>query len=211
MTSGLRKVTDDMKTKNRPDRGGKVDSPGPKPAAAPAAASAAGPAAGKPRIELEQERKWVVEHQVGNQAIVIDQTTSKQTVYIYNCSQCVVQVKGKVNTISLDKCKQTGLVFEDVIATCEVVNCNSVQVQCLGYIPTVSIDKTDGCQLFVPQALSKNPDFQVVSAKSSEMNVVVVAADPEKEDAVEHAVPEQFISSFRGGRLVTVAASHSGG
>jgi adenylyl cyclase-associated protein len=70
-------------------------------------------------------------------------------------------VKGKVNTVSLDKCKQTGLVFEEVIATCEVVNCNSVQVQCLGNIPTVSIDKTDGCQLFVPQALSRNPDFQV--------------------------------------------------
>jgi hypothetical protein len=52
------------------------------------------------------------------------------------CSVCavlhpfvVVQVQGKVNTISLDKCSRTGLVFDDVIATVEVVNCQSVQVR----------------------------------------------------------------------------------
>jgi adenylyl cyclase-associated protein len=48
VTSGLKKVTDDMKTKNRPDRGGRVESTGPKAAAA-AAAPAAGPAMGTPR------------------------------------------------------------------------------------------------------------------------------------------------------------------
>lgn len=52
---------------------------------------------------------------------------------------------------------------------------------------------------------------QLVTAKSSEVNLTVVP-DPETDrDAVEHAVPEQFISSFQGGRLVTVAASHGGG
>lgn len=61
--------TDDMKTKNRPDRGGAVP-------AAPAAAGSAAPAAaaggkgkaapaGPPRVECEQGRKWVVENQVG--------------------------------------------------------------------------------------------------------------------------------------------------
>jgi adenylyl cyclase-associated protein len=39
-----------------------------------------------------------------------------------------VQVKGKCNAISIDKCQKTGVVFEQVIATCELVNCNSVQV-----------------------------------------------------------------------------------
>jgi adenylyl cyclase-associated protein len=52
---------------------------------------------------------------------------------------------------------------------------------------------------------------QVVTAKSSEVNVVVVPDNPEKEDAVEHAVPEQFVSNFKDGKLVTTAASHGGG
>ena len=39
------------------------------------------------------------------------------------------QVKGKCNAISIDKCQKTGVVFEDVIASCELVNCSSVQVR----------------------------------------------------------------------------------
>ena len=50
-----------------------------------------------------------------------------------------------------------------------------------------------------------------MTAKSSEVNLTVVPADQGGDaDAVEYAVPEQFVSSFQGGRLVTVAASHSG-
>lgn len=95
MTSGLRKVTDDMKTKNRADRSGLVATE-PKPAAAAAAprAAAAAPKA-PPRVELEQGRKWVVENLVGNREVVIDQTDVKQAVYIYNCTDCVIQVRGQ--------------------------------------------------------------------------------------------------------------------
>lgn len=52
---------------------------------------------------------------------------------------------------------------------------------------------------------------QVVTAKSSEVNLVLVAADPTAEDVVEHPVPEQFISTFKDGKLITTAASHGGG
>lgn len=54
----------------------------------------------------------------------------------------------------------------------------------------------------------QNPAFQLVTAKCSEINVIVVAG-PE-EDPVEHAVPEQFISTFKGGKLVTEASVHAG-
>jgi adenylyl cyclase-associated protein len=50
VTSGLRKVTDDMKTKNRADRSGHVTAaPAAKPAAKPAPAAAAAAARGRPR------------------------------------------------------------------------------------------------------------------------------------------------------------------
>jgi hypothetical protein len=177
--------------------------------------------------------------------------------------------------VSIDGCRKTGVVFEHVIASCELVNCSGMQVQCLGTVPTVSVDKCDGVQVFInsevaakdfqvrgpggpraspgprpeleagssqrkrrrrgpnpdaPQNLSppkpkppptpKHPKPpppphtppQLVTAKSSEVNLTVVPADPDSDaDAVEHAVPEQFISSFQGGKLVTVAASHGGG
>ncbi|KAI8476335.1 MAG: adenylate cyclase-associated CAP [Monoraphidium minutum] len=166
---------------------------------------------GAPKVELQQDRKWVVEHHSGNREIVIDKTDPRHAVYIFNCHNCVVQIKGKVNAVSIDGCKKTGVVFEHVIAACELVNCNGVQVQCLGTVPTMSIDKSDGCQLFINADVAAG-DFQLVTAKSSEINLTVVPADPNSgADAVELPVPEQFISSFKGGKLVTVAASHSGG
>lgn len=53
-----------MKVKNRTDRSGLVAVPDKAEKAAAPAKSAAQPA-GKPRVELEQDRKWVVEYQVG--------------------------------------------------------------------------------------------------------------------------------------------------
>ncbi len=64
-----------------------------------------------------------------------------------HCWTVAVQVKGKVNAITLDKSSKTGLVFENVVASCEVVNSQSVEVQCTGLVPTVAIDKVDGCQV----------------------------------------------------------------
>ena len=42
-----------------------------------------------------------------------------------------LQIKGKLNAITLDQCTKCGLVFESVVAACEVVNSRSVQV-CTG-------------------------------------------------------------------------------
>jgi hypothetical protein len=44
------------------------------------------------RLELEQERKWVVENQVDQQELVVTVKDPKHSVYIFNCSGSVVQV-----------------------------------------------------------------------------------------------------------------------
>lgn len=46
------------------------------------------------RLELQQDRKWVVEHYSANREIVIEGTDPKHTVYIFNCHNSVVQVCG---------------------------------------------------------------------------------------------------------------------
>lgn len=60
-----------------------------------------------------------------------------------------LQVKSKANAICIDGCVKTGVVFGDLISSCEVVNSRSLQLQCTGFVPTVSIEKTDGVQLYV--------------------------------------------------------------
>lgn len=45
-----------------------------------------------------------------------------------------------------------------------------VYMQVLGNVPTISIDKTDGCQVYLSD---KSLDVEIVSSKSSEMNVLI--------------------------------------
>ena len=208
VTSGLRKVTDDMKTKNRTDRVGLVSDDAAKLSTKPTTGKPTPAATKTPTFALEG-KKWQVEHQVGNKTLRIENVTPKQAVYVYDCVDCVITVTGKPNAITLDKCAKTALVFDDVLATCELVNCQSMQVQCLQTVPTVSIDKVDGCQVYLSEKTAET--VSVLTAKSSEINVVCVpAADGSASNAepVETPVPEQFITT-RGadGKWTTVAFS----
>ncbi|KAG9440973.1 hypothetical protein H6P81_021138 [Aristolochia fimbriata] len=201
VTSGLRKVTADMKTKNRADRTGVVSEKEQK------ISSPSFSKSGPPKLELQMGRKWVVENQIGRKNLVIDDCDSRQSVYAFACKDSVLQIKGKVNNITIDKCTKMGIVFTDVVAACEIVNCNGVEVQCQGSAPTISIDNTGGCQLY----LSKDSlEASIATAKSSEINVLVPAVGPDG-DWAEHALPQQYIHTFKDGHFVTSPVSHSGG
>lgn len=210
VTSGLRKVTDSMKAKNREDRSGAV------PSTVPAGrgsgqvgavgASSCGPPKKPPRFELEGGRKWVIENQVGNRELSVEITDPKQTVYVYNCSGCIIQVTGKVNAITVDGCDKTGLVFESAVASVEAVNSRSLQVQCTGVVPTVAIDKVDGCQVFLSES---SLGTAILTAKSSEVNIVTPGETAE-DDPREAPIPEQFKSSYIDGLWVTAPVTYSG-
>ncbi|XP_059647684.1 cyclase-associated protein 1 [Cornus florida] len=202
VTAGLRKVTDDMKTKNRADRTGVVGTNEKGRVSSPSFSKA-----GPPKLELQVGRKWVVENQIGRKNLVIDDCDAKQSVYIFGCKDSVLQIQGKVNNITVDKCTKMGVVFTDVVAACEIVNCNGVEVQCQGSAPTISIDNTAGCQLY----LSKDSlEASITTAKSSEINVLVPNAGPDS-DWGEHALPQQFVHAYKDGHFVTTPVSHSGG
>ena len=56
-------------------------------------------------------------------------------------------MKGKLNAITIDECTGTGLVFQDLVASCELVNSSGLQVQVTGLVPAVAVDKCDGIQV----------------------------------------------------------------
>jgi len=202
VTSGLKRVTDDMKSKNRTDKVSVV----PATAAKSHAQTAPKESAKKivpAKLALEGN-KWVVEHQVNNKDIVISDTEPKHVVYIYKCNNSTIQIKGKVNAITLDECTKVAVVFETVVASFEVVNCKSVEIQVTGKVPSFALDKTSGAQIY----LSKDAlDTEIVTSKSSEMNVLLPTSDP-NQDLVEIAIPEQYKTTVKGGRLVTEIVQH---
>lgn len=143
-----------------------------------------------PCLELV-DKKWKVEYHQGNNNLLIDQTDMKHTVYIYQCRESTITVKGKVNSILIDSCHRVGLVFDDVLSTVEFINSKMCQMQVLGRVPTVAIEKTDGCQVY----LSRNSlDTEIVSSKSSAMNVLI--PNENDDDFKEEPIPEQFKTIF---------------
>jgi len=193
ITSGLKKVTDDQKTHKNPalksqgvvhasdiPAGKRGESTTPK--AAPPK---------PPKFELEG-KKWLVEYQNGAQNLVIQETEMNQSVNLYKCKDTVVQVKGKVNSITVDSCVKTAVVFDDIVSVVEFINCQSIQAQSMGKVNTINIEKTDAAQIY----LSKDSlSCEIVTAKCSAINVSVPDGTG---DFVEHPIPEQFKSIFTG-------------
>merc|ERR1719222_125602 len=96
------------------------------------------------------------------------------------------------------KPSRVAVVFDTVVSSCDFVNCQSVQMQVLVKVNTISVEKTDGCQMFVNK---ESIGVEIVSAKSSEMNVVI----PDGDDIVEQPIPEQFKTTISGKKLITSA------
>ncbi|KAJ8273060.1 hypothetical protein GJAV_G00096920 [Gymnothorax javanicus] len=205
ITKGLKHVTDDQKTHKNPalkGQGGPARC-GPKPFSSPRPASAAVPARTlPPMLELEG-KKWRVENQEGAQGLEINDTELKQVVYAYKCNNSTLKIKGKINSITIDACKKLGLLFDDVVGIVEVINCKDVKVQVTGKVPTISINKTDGCHVYLS---TQSLDCEIVSAKSSEMNVLV---PDECGEFTEIAVPEQFKTVWDGKKLVTTVTENA--
>ncbi|XP_057309700.1 adenylyl cyclase-associated protein-like isoform X1 [Hydractinia symbiolongicarpus] len=204
ITTGLKKVTDDMKTHKNPTLRGqsivpaaKTSNLSPRPYAPATFKKFSAPETKKPPVFELQMKKWIVEYQEGNQNLVIENTNDKQTIYMFKCKNSVLQVKGKVNSITLDSCQKCGVVFEDLISTCEFVNCQSIKAQANGKVPTISVDKTDGVLIYLND---KSLDAQIISAKSSEMNVCITKEDG---DLSEHPIPEQYKTVYDGKKFVT--------
>ncbi|KAK1340159.1 hypothetical protein QTO34_018723 [Cnephaeus nilssonii] len=205
----LKHVSDDMKTHKNPAlkaQSGPVRS-GPKPFSAPKPGvnPSSKPATKKEPALLELEgKKWRVENQENVSNLVIDDTELKQVAYIYKCVNTTLHIKGKINSITVDNCKKLGLVFDDVVGIVEIINSRDVKVQVMGKVPTISINKTDGCHVY----LSKNSlDCEIVSAKSSEMNVLIPT---EGGDFNEFPIPEQFKTLWNGKKLVTTVTEIAG-
>lgn len=166
------------------------------------------PAAVKPpKCELNG-KKWEVEFQVKNQAVEIVGCDVKQSAYIYKCTDSVIFVKDKINSIAMDGCKKCSLVFETVVAGVELVDCDSCKVQAMGKVQTVSIDKSSGIQVILNK---ESFEAEILTAKCSELNLLVPGKG-EDDDWKEFPIPEQFVSKWNKEKYCydTVCMAHSG-
>ncbi|NWV74118.1 CAP2 protein, partial [Dasyornis broadbenti] len=201
ITKGLRHVSDDQKTHKNPSlraQGPSVRSPTKSHTPSPTSPKNSPQQNHTPVLELEG-KKWRVEYQEDKNDLVINNTELKQVAYIFMCNKSTLQIKGKINSITIDNCKKFGLVFDNVVGIVEVINSRDIQIQVMGKVPTISINKTEGCHIYLSE---ESLDCEIVSAKSSEMNILI----PQDGDYKEFPVPEQFKTAWDGSKLVTEPA-----
>eukprot|EP01127_Copromyxa_protea_P011118 TRINITY_DN2777_c0_g1_i1.p2 TRINITY_DN2777_c0_g1~~TRINITY_DN2777_c0_g1_i1.p2 ORF type:complete len:172 (+),score=50.58 TRINITY_DN2777_c0_g1_i1:41-517(+) len=149
---------------------------------------------------------WFVENLTDRQDIVITIGSPKERVFISKLTGSVVTIKGKVNAVAIENTKTSGIIVEDdVISSVEATNCSKLQIQTNGAIPVFQIEKTHGATVFLNGEASRNAS--VITSLSTEVNVVVPGAT-EEDDAIEMAVPEQFASVYKDGKLITTPTSH---
>mmetsp|Transcript_26024 Transcript_26024/g.30030 ORF Transcript_26024/g.30030 Transcript_26024/m.30030 type:complete len:525 (+) Transcript_26024:299-1873(+) len=209
--TGLRKVTKNQQTWRKEFKGveKKVQT-----VVATAPSSSAGPKkplkkkkTGLPVLEYQERgTKWVVENHDKETAKAISDTglleveisDTKQQVYIYNCEEVTIKIKGtKFKSIIIDKCTKVNVIFPTIISGCEIVNSRKIAVQSDGVCPVFTIDKTVGVSVYLSKESAALSSF--TTSISSEMNVSI----PDGDDYKEIPIPEQFIHKIADGSLTS--------
>jgi adenylyl cyclase-associated protein len=143
--------------------------------------------------------KWFVENLEGKTDVVVTVTEPKQSVFVSKIKDSVVTIKGKCTAISVENATGSGVIFDDVVATVEVINSKKVQIQANGSVHQIALDKTHGASVFLQTPAGQSA--LIATSLTSEVNIVT-PGKTEDDDAIEHAVPEQFISKFVNGKPI---------
>jgi len=160
---------------------------------------------GLPELKLEG-LKWLIRYQEGvAEPIKIAITDMKQSITINDCSKCTVIVQGKSTNISVVNCKEVGVIFDDIIATVEVVRSQKLQIQANGKVAQIAVDKSSGVDIFIQSEHGK--EVEIVSSISDSINVNFPGAT-EDDDPIEFPVPSQFTSTIKKGHLETHPVEH---
>lgn len=206
-TSSLKKVTADMKTKNRP----KDDAPPPVPvkAAAPApkakaAVSGKGPRGPERHVLIKSN--WYVENFEGRQDLTVEEATMSQLICILNCKNCTLRLPEgtKVKSLNIDGCEKVNVIVHDIVSSVELVNSDRCQVQTTGKVNTFSIDKCKGVNIFLSK---ESLEAELVTSMSCEMNVTIPDKDGDAYDTIEMPIPEQFVTKLVGPKKLQTEVS----
>ncbi|EEB06703.1 adenylyl cyclase-associated protein Cap1 [Schizosaccharomyces japonicus yFS275] len=205
ITAGLRKVDKSQMTHKNPELRKQPPPVAPKPASpgSHAVKKSPAPAPSKPpRLELENT-KWFVENQTDNHNIILENVELNHTVQIFNCNNCTIIIKGKLNAVSMSRCKRTSVVVDTLVASLDIANCANFGCQIMEKVPMVVIDKCDGGSIFVSK---QSLDTEFVTSCTTSLNINIPTDDG---DYKECAMPEMLKHTVNEkGEFVTEVIRH---
>jgi adenylyl cyclase-associated protein len=159
----------------------------------------------QPVVEL-QDNKWIVKNVENKHDIVIEGEIS-QSLFIADSKDATIQVKGKINAISLSSTTKVALVLDAAISGISVINSKKFGIQIVEKVPQISIDKSDEGQIY----LSKTSlETEIYTTSTTSLNVNIPDDEELDGDFKEVNIPEQFKFTFNNGKLVSEVVEHAG-
>jgi len=158
------------------------------------------------RYDADRQTHWV-ENITGRQDVIVQIPESRQKVYIRGVVDSVITIQGKPTSISIENAKGSGIIFDDVIATVEVVNSSKLQLQANGTVGSIILDKTHNTTIFFQKEVGLTAN--IVTSQVSAINVCS-PGKREEDDMIETPLPEQYVTRWHGTKYVTLPSEHSG-
>lgn len=159
-----------------------------------------------PRKDLEGT-KWLVENFDSTGDIIEVPAQQNQSILISRCNKSVIKVSSKANAISIDNCIGLSIIVDSLVSSLEVIKCPNFALQVDGVVPTVLLDQVDSAVVYLGQA---SLNTEVLSSKSTSLNIMLPPKEGTDDDTKECPIPEQMKSYVKDGQVVTEIVEHMG-
>lgn len=159
-----------------------------------------------PRKELIGNR-WFVEHYVDSSDPIVIEGSKDESVFIGDIINSFIQIKGKVNAISITGTENCRLLVDSSISGVDFIKSKNFAIQVENVLPQITVDKCDTGVIY----LSKDfMNTEIYSSSSTSLNVNIPTGN--SGDFVEYPIPEQLKHSFSSnkGKLVSSVFEHMG-
>ncbi|KAJ4469500.1 adenylate cyclase associated N terminal-domain-containing protein [Lentinula edodes] len=159
-----------------------------------------------PKFALEG-KAWNIEYQEDEKSLVVDGVELNQVVNLFGCKNSVIQIKGKLNAVTLVNCIKTQVLVDSVVSSISVTKSPSFAIQITGSAPMIQIDSCDTGMIYLSQA---SLHAEITTAKCSSINVNIPVEGEEEGVFEEQALPEMLRTCVKDGKLVTTVVEHVG-
>lgn len=203
IAKGLKKVDRSLQTHKNPELRGSSSIPDRAPPPRPKKPNTL-KTKKPPRKELVGN-KWFIENYENESEPIVLEANIDESVFVGNCSNLLIQVKGKINAVSLNACDSTSIVVDSTISGIELIKCVKFGVQVENTLPQITLDKCDGGNIYMSK---ESLQAELYTSCSTAVNVNYPVGDDG--DFVEYPLPEQFKHSFGGGKLNSAVFEHAG-
>lgn len=163
-----------------------------------------------PKKELVGNKWFVMDYNNEPQPVVIEGASLGESVFVGKCINTIVQVKGKVNSITFNECKGSSLVMDSCVAAVDFIKCEKFGLQVDGYCPMITTDKCEGGSIYLSKD-SVNAELSTSCSTALNINLPI----GEDDEYVEFPVPEQLVHRFdsskgKTGKIVSQVFEHAG-